>query len=126
AILATSHVFALPTHWEGFPLSVLEAMRAGLPVVASRVGGIAEAVEHGETGLLVQAGDPDAFERSLSTIVNDRALRMRMGAAGRAKYEREFTIGAMLRKTQQVYNHVRSSWEGTTDLSRRLPDTLLN
>jgi glycosyltransferase involved in cell wall biosynthesis len=125
-ILAQSHIFALPTNWEGFPLSVLEAMRAGLPVVASRVGGIAEAVNDGETGLLVEPGDDEAFENSLSMVVHDTAKRLQMGAAGRAKYERDFTVNAMLRKTHQVYHHVRSTREGTPDLSRRSLDRLFN
>ena len=107
AILANSHVFALPTNWEGFPLSILEAMRAGLPVVTSRVGGIPEAVTDGQTGYMTPAGDQSAFEERLSSLVYDRELRTQMGAAGRARYEREFTISAMLRKTQDVYNHVR-------------------
>jgi glycosyltransferase involved in cell wall biosynthesis len=125
-ILAQSHIFALPTNWEGFPLSVLEAMRAGLPVVASRVGGIAEAVTDGETGLLVTAGDDEAFENSLSMVVHDHGKRRQMGAAGRAKYERDFTVNAMLRKTGQVYHHVRSMREGSPDLSRRPLDRLFN
>jgi len=126
AILAQSHIFVLPTNWEGFPLSVLEAMRAGLPVVASRVGGIEEAVADGETGHLVPPGDQEAFENALSTVVNNRAVRISMGEAGRAKYEREFTISAMLRKTQQVYTQVKSRPEGTRDFSRRALDRLFN
>jgi glycosyltransferase involved in cell wall biosynthesis len=125
-ILSKSHIFALPTNWEGFPLSILEAMRAGLPVVASRVGGIEEAVSDGETGMLSEAGDQEGFENKLAMVVYDRALRLRLGAAGRARYEREFTISAMLRKTQHVYNHVRARREGTPDLSRRSLDSILN
>ena len=102
-ILSNSHVFALASKWEGFPLSILEAMRAGLPVIASNVGGISEAVTDGKTGFLVERGDVSAFRTRLHSLLADAALRRRMGAAGRQRYEHTFTLDHMLRKTLAVY-----------------------
>lgn len=105
-ILAASHIFALPTRWEGFPLSILEAMRAGLPVVASNVGGVAEAVVDSKTGFLFPSGDEDQFRARLRKLIESPTLRYRMGAAGRKRYETEFTLEVMLRKTLAVYQEI--------------------
>jgi glycosyltransferase involved in cell wall biosynthesis len=105
-ILAECHIFALPTRWEGFPLSILEAMRAGLPVVASNVGGVAEAVIDSKTGFLAQCGDEFAFRARLRELIERPTLRGQMGAAGRKRYETEFTLESMLHKTLAVYQEV--------------------
>jgi glycosyltransferase involved in cell wall biosynthesis len=102
-ILSRAAVFALPTHWEGFPLSILEAMRAGLPVIASNVGGISEAIVENETGFLAERGDEEMFLDRLALLLEDAGLRARMGAAARARYEAEFTLKRMLDKTTAVY-----------------------
>ncbi len=102
-ILARAQIFALPSHWEGFPLSILEAMRGGLPVVASDVGGVSEALLDGETGFLTDRGDVDQFSARLSTLLDDPALRRRMGDAGRKRYQANFTLEHMLKKTLAVY-----------------------
>jgi glycosyltransferase involved in cell wall biosynthesis len=91
-LLARSDVFVLSSRSEGFPVSILEAMAAGLPVVATDVGGIAEAVEDGETGLLVPAADPEALARALERLLSDADLRRRLGAAGRARALRLFDV----------------------------------
>ena len=105
-ILATSDVFALPTNWEGFPLSILEAMRAGLPVVASDVGGVSEAVVDGETGFHVPRGDVAAFRERLDWLLRRPSIRQQMGSAGRRRYEAEFTLDAMTHGTLAVYRSV--------------------
>ena len=102
-ILSSSHVFALASKWEGFPLSILEAMRAGLPVIASNVGGISEAVIDGKTGFLVERGDVSAFRSRLHSLLDEPSLRRQMGAAGRQRYENAFTLDHMLRKTLAIY-----------------------
>jgi glycosyltransferase involved in cell wall biosynthesis len=102
-ILANAHIFALPSNWEGFPLSILEAMRAGLPVVASDVGGVAEAVNDGSTGFLIRPGDLDTFRARLLSLVESPVLRQRMGQAGRDRYAAHFTIEGMLKRTLAVY-----------------------
>jgi glycosyltransferase involved in cell wall biosynthesis len=91
-LLARSDVFVLSSRSEGFPVSILEAMAAGLPVVATDVGGVAEAVEDGETGFLVPAADTEALARALERLVSDADLRRRLGAAGRARALRLFDV----------------------------------
>ncbi|HEY1412970.1 MAG TPA: glycosyltransferase family 4 protein [Rhodopila sp.] len=85
AILAASDIFTLPSRFEGLPMSVIEAMLTGLPVVATNVRGPAEQVIDGETGLSVAAGDSAALGASLGRLVRDPDLRARMGQAGRKR-----------------------------------------
>ncbi|MFC6919164.1 glycosyltransferase family 4 protein [Meiothermus taiwanensis] len=101
--LARAHIFVLASNYEGFPLSILEAMRAGLPVVASNVGGVAEAVTDGETGFLVPRGDLQALRGRLAQLIENPQLRAQMGVAGRARYKAHFTLEQMLEKTLAVY-----------------------
>ena len=91
-LLARADVFALSSRSEGAPLSILEAMAAGLPVVSSRVGGVPELVVDGETGLLVPPGDPAAMAVALGRLVADAGLRYRLGAAGRERAQRCFDL----------------------------------
>ncbi|HHY38780.1 MAG TPA: glycosyltransferase family 4 protein [Clostridia bacterium] len=102
-ILARAQVFALISNWEGFPRSILEAMRAGLPVVASDVGGVNEAVVDGETGFLVPRSDTVTLAQRLKLLLDNPALRLRQGQAGRARYASHFTFEQMLEKTLAVY-----------------------
>jgi glycosyltransferase involved in cell wall biosynthesis len=102
-LLRRSSIFALPTRWEGFPLSTLEAMRAGLPVVASDVGGVREAVIHGENGFLLDQTDAQGFQEALERLLADPALRERMARCGRRMFEERFTAGQMLEKTFGLY-----------------------
>ena len=103
-ILADAQLFVLATRWEGFPRSILEAMRAGLPVVASAVGGVHEAVAEGVSGLMVPPRDADALGGALRALLCDPARRAAMGQAGRARYETEFTFDTMLERTLVVYS----------------------
>lgn len=105
-ILAQSHVFALVSRQEGLPLSILEAMRAGLPVVASDVGGVREAVQAGVTGALVARGDAVGLARSLEALLTDPAARASQGAAGRRAFEARFTAERMIAGTRSVYAEV--------------------
>lgn len=101
--LAASQIFVLISHWEGFPLSTIEAMRAGLPVVVSDVGGVAEAVVEGETGHVVPRQDVTAVASALRSLLSDPGKRAAMGSAGRTLYEREFTFETMYQRTLEVY-----------------------
>ncbi|WP_018086546.1 glycosyltransferase family 4 protein [Desulfurispora thermophila] len=96
-------IFVLPSLTEGLPLTVLEAMAAGLVVVASRVGGIPEAVWDGQTGFLVPPGDEAALAEKLRYLVQQPELRCRMGEAGRMRVLEEFTAQSMVQKTEQLY-----------------------
>ena len=87
AVLAAADIFALPSHFEGLPMSVIEAMLCGLPVVASRIRGPREQVVDGETGFLVPPNAAPLLAAALNRLAEDPALRARMGAAGRARAE---------------------------------------
>jgi len=105
-LLARAHVFVLGTNWEGLPISILEAMRAGLPVVASDVGGVREEVVEGETGFVVPRGDADAMRERLRLLLMQPELRIRMGLAGRRRFEVLFSIKGMIEKTTKLYADV--------------------
>ncbi len=98
-----AQVAVLASRWEGLPLTVLEAMRAGMPVVASDVGGVGEAVQSGQTGFLVPAGDEGALARALEALLADPGLRQRLGRAGRRRYEQDFRHQTMVERTLEVY-----------------------
>jgi glycosyltransferase involved in cell wall biosynthesis len=87
AVLAAADIFALPSHFEGLPMSVIEAMLCGLPVVATGIRGPREQVVDGETGFLVPPGTVAPLADALRRLAEDPLLRMRMGAAGRARAE---------------------------------------
>jgi glycosyltransferase involved in cell wall biosynthesis len=103
-LLAGSDIFVLPSLNEGLGLVLIEAMAANLPVVATRVGGVPEVVEGGQTGLLVEARDPDQISSAILRLARDRALRERMGRAGRERADAHFSIQATVRRTEQIYN----------------------
>lgn len=105
-LLAASHAFVLASRWEGFPRSILEAMRAGLPVVASDVGGVSEAVTDGETGFLVPPQSSDALESRLRELLSSSKLRCTMGTAARRAYEQTFAFPALVRSTVALYEDV--------------------
>ena len=104
--LANSQIFVLISNWEGFPRTIIEAMRAGLPVVASNVGGVGEAVVDGVTGYCVPCGDGNTLQNRLSHLADNSELRQKMGNAGRQKYESEFTFERMFDKTYKLYEQV--------------------
>ncbi len=105
-LLAQAQVGVLSSRQEGFPLVVLEAMRAGLPVVATAVGGIAEAIDEGETGFLVPRADVDALATALSRLACDPALRARLGATSRHSFETRYGLARMLEQTLAVYQEL--------------------
>ncbi len=105
-ILANAQIALLVTNWEGFPLSILEAMRAALPVVASAVGGIGESVRDQETGFLVPTGQVERLRERIRLLLADPGLRVRLGARGRAVYEEHFALDRTVSKTLAVYRDV--------------------
>jgi glycosyltransferase involved in cell wall biosynthesis len=106
-MLARAQIFALSSRSEAFPRSVLEAMRAGLPVVASDVGGVSEAVESGITGAVVPRSDAQSLAEALRRLVLDPATRQQEGAAARARYESHFRLECMIEKTAALYDAIR-------------------
>ena len=107
-LLAQSQLFVLSSRSEAFPRSILEALRAGLPVVASDVGGVGEAIANGVTGLLVPAGNPQALASALGSLLESSSWRKSMGAEARAAYERSYRLEVMTGRTLTVYATVQS------------------
>jgi len=102
-LLAQADMLLLPSDWEGVPLVVLEAMAAGKPVVATRVGGIPELVEDGLTGILVPPQDPQALAAAIVRLVQDAELRRKMGEAGRRRALEQFDIRKTARQYEKLY-----------------------
>lgn len=106
ALLEACDVFALPSLYEGLPVSVLEAMAAGRPVVATSIGGTDEAVRDGETGLLVPPRDAEALAAAIARLLSDPALARRLAGAGRELVEKEFSAERMVRETAGLYERL--------------------
>jgi glycosyltransferase involved in cell wall biosynthesis len=102
-ILNASDVFVLSSLWEGNPMSVMEAMAAGLPVVSTAVGGVPELVREGETGLLVPSEDAAALAQAMQALVDDPVRRQAMGAAARQHAVAHFDIRHTARGYEQLY-----------------------
>lgn len=107
--LVSFDVFVLPSLWEAFPISVLEALACGVPQVATTVGGTGEAVADGETGLLCPPGDPGALADAIVSLLSDSAMRARMSEASRARHSALFTLDRMAAETAAVYDSVLES-----------------
>jgi glycosyltransferase involved in cell wall biosynthesis len=105
-VLLGADVFVAPSWAESFPYSILEAMTLALPTVATRVGGVAEALEDGESGLLVPPRDPGALARALVSLISDPARADEMGARARARAQARFTRERMLEGLAAVYRGV--------------------
>jgi glycosyltransferase involved in cell wall biosynthesis len=105
-VLAQTDVFVLASKTETLPISILEAMRAGLPVIASDVGGVSEEVVDGETGLLVSSGSVEELSNALNRLLTDKRLRMTMGRAGRKRFEKLFVADTMIGRTRALYEQV--------------------
>jgi glycosyltransferase involved in cell wall biosynthesis len=99
-------VFCLPSRSESFPLTIVEAMLAGLPVVATDVGSVSEAVRHGETGFLVRPDDPEDLAGALARLLDDDALREQMGRRGRALAQERFTSERMVEAFERLYEEI--------------------
>lgn len=102
-LLATAQIFALASDHEGFPLSVLEAMRAGLPVIASDLPGIREQLDGGRCGVLVERNDDAALAEALVRLVSDARRRAAMGQAARSRWEQHYGLDRMTQATWAVY-----------------------
>lgn len=103
AILAGAGLFVLSSVTEGLSLALLEAMASGLPVVATAVGGNAEAAIDGRTGLLVPPGSPEALAEAMLTLYRQPDLARRMGAAGRQRVEADFDSRRMVAQYESLY-----------------------
>jgi glycosyltransferase involved in cell wall biosynthesis len=105
-LIAAWDIFLMPSLWEGFGLVLLEAMSKRVPVIGSNVSAIPEIVQHGQTGLLVPARNPDSLAQAIRMLVDDRALRAHMGLMAEDYLEQHFTVDRMADETIAVYNRI--------------------
>lgn len=105
-LLQAADIACLPSWREGAPRSLIEAMACGLPVVATDVPGCREAVRNGDNGFLVPARDPEALAAALRKLIEDGALRARMGLRSRERAQREFSEERVINETFDVYRSV--------------------
>ena len=103
-VLAASDVFVMPSLWEGLPLSLVLAMGAGLPVVATSVAGIPEVIDDTISGLLVERGNATELGTALATLASDAAARARLGAAAREKVRSRFGAEAYVSSITSLYD----------------------
>lgn len=106
SLLGAMDCFVLPSLWEGFPIVLLEAMAAGVPVVATDIPGNDEAVSSGRNGWLVFPGDPSALAEKVLGLLNDPEQASMFAHAGRERILKEFTMAKMLASIQNVYQEV--------------------
>lgn len=105
-LLGAVDLFVMPSLWEGLPLSMVLAMGAGLPVVATRVAGIPEVVEDGRSGLLVPPADATALGTALARLAGDRGLRARLGSAARAAVVPRFNVEQYVESVASLYDRL--------------------
>ncbi len=113
ALMAHCDVFVAPSLYESFGIVFVEAMRLGKPVIGSRVGGIPEIVEDGNTGILVDPHSQVELAQAMKTLAADRETRMRMGAAGLERFQAHFTMEEFARRSAMFYREVMAHWHGS-------------
>lgn len=105
-LLSTFDVAVSSSDFEGTPLAVMEYMAAGLPIVATRVGGVPELLEHGVHGLLVDPRDPEALADSIAELLGDRATAIELGGRARDRQRREFDIDVAVQRVERLYEQL--------------------
>jgi glycosyltransferase involved in cell wall biosynthesis len=104
--LAMADMMVHPAHVEGMPLALLGAMAAGLPIVASAVGGVPEIIEHGKTGMLAAENDVEGFTRCVLELLKDPPRARGLGRAARDCVRTELSIGQAVRKVENIYREM--------------------
>lgn len=106
AVYASLDILVQPSYREGMPMTILEAMASGVPVVATRVGAAADVIEDGHTGVLVDAGDVEAMTRAVTDLLADGPGRAAMGSAARQAVDEQFTVEVMAGRYAEQYRRV--------------------
>ncbi len=104
--LADATIYCLPSYNEGFPMGVLEAMSAGVAVVASTAGGIPDAITDKEEGLLIEAGDVDALADALTSLLADDNIRVKYANAAKQKYQHNFSPAVIIPQLKDIYKEL--------------------
>lgn len=120
-LLCGLDVFVLPSLYEGFPFAILEAMSAGLPCVVSNVDGNSESVVHQKTGMVLPVNDVQEWIDKLYQMVTQRQFAVRIGEAAKIRFEQEYTLETMARRTLQVYKAVLDKRQSMVSI---LPDKI--
>ena len=102
-------IFVLPSLHEGIPMVLLEAMALSRPIVASKTGGVPEVIQHGENGLLVEPGNPEAIAEAIETLIRQVANADQLGRNGRIRVTQNFTANIMAEKTADLYRRLVGS-----------------
>ncbi|WP_197490099.1 glycosyltransferase family 4 protein [Rheinheimera sp. SA_1] len=105
-LLSSSTAFVLPSYNEGFPVGIIEAMACGIPIVATTVGGIPDAITHGQEGLLVPAGDISALSQALISVLINQTLAQQLSSQAKHKYEQNFSCDAIMPLWDQLYMEI--------------------
>ncbi|MHB9155571.1 MAG: glycosyltransferase [Endomicrobiales bacterium] len=106
ALISSADIFVLPALWEGTPNAVLEAMACGRAVVATRVGGVPELIEDGDSGILVPPRDPGALADALLLLAQNPVLRKKLGENGRRRAQKLFSLAAMVENFEELYRRI--------------------
>jgi len=116
-VLAATDVMLLPSHREGLPLSIVEAMLSHVPVIAASTAGVPEIITHGQDGLLFQAGDIPTLATLIRQMVCDTNLRQQLAQAGHRTAVERFLVGRMVDETEAYYQHILEEATATPDFS---------
>jgi len=104
--LGAMDVFVLSSDWEGNPLSVMEAMASGLPIVSTAAGGVADLVESGKQGLIVPLGDVQGFSGAMISLLRNQEARQRLGLAAARRARQSYDVSTMVRAYEELYDSV--------------------
>ncbi len=113
ALLNLADISLLCSHEEGLPNAVIEAMSAGVPTIATKVGGTGEIIDDGITGILVPPGDPAALSRAILNLSGNAGQRHAIGQAARTEIERAYGLDICARAYDDIYQRVLNSSPGT-------------
>ena len=102
-LMKSTQVFVLPSRWEGLPLTILEAMSSGAGIIAARVGGIPEVIEHEKEGILISPEDPEALAKAVAELLKDRELRARLGINAYKKVKEKYSIEVYTKNILEFY-----------------------
>ena len=106
ALYSAADIFILPSRKEGLPMVLLEAMSAGLPIIATDVGGVSEAIRDGESGLLIPPESPQVMAKAMIKLANDKSMRDSLSQAARARFEERYDISRMVNQYDRLFRDI--------------------